>query len=74
MRLSHELVIHRGLRATKKIHAIPESDMASLFRGQEIPCSPDFRGDIILTHDGLPLGIGMAKEGRVRHRFPGYFL
>ena len=74
IRLSHETVLLRGLEAKKNIHAVTKEELDALFRGQLVPCLASMRGDVVLAFDGMALGIGMAKDGSVRHRFPKYFL
>ncbi|OGJ55951.1 hypothetical protein A3D88_00960 [Candidatus Peribacteria bacterium RIFCSPHIGHO2_02_FULL_52_16] len=73
-RLSHEIISLRGLRAKKKIVHVKQADIETFKRGQTIDCSMELAGDAILLFDGYPLGMGMAKEGKIRHRFPANFL
>ena len=72
--LSHEMVTLRGNRATEQVLDIRDEDMEKLLGGQDVSCPPDVRGHMILRHDGIAVGHGLAKDGRLKNNLPRWIV
>ncbi len=70
IRLDHEAVTLRGQEATRSVINLSESDLAQLLDGRDITCDPALRGDMILRYRGIPVGLGLAKEGSLKNNLP----
>ncbi|MEK7136833.1 MAG: hypothetical protein AAB853_00970, partial [Patescibacteria group bacterium] len=68
LRITNDLVMLRGNRATKNIRDITDPELAELLRGKDLPCDPALAGDQILRWRDLPIGLGRAGGGTLRNR------
>ncbi|MBI3618441.1 hypothetical protein HY213_00210 [Candidatus Peregrinibacteria bacterium] len=70
LRLDHEIAALRGMDATKNFYSLSDSDLDLLLDGKDAACDSSLRGDIILRYEHLAVGIGLAKEGKLKNRLP----
>jgi len=69
-RLTNELVALRGERAKSQVMELTETELQQLLSGRDIPCSADLKGDTVLLHRGIAIGLGLAKGGLLLNRLP----
>lgn len=69
-RLTNELVALRGSRAQSQVMELTETELQQLLSGKDIPCGADLKGDTVLRHRGIAIGLGLAKQGTLLNRLP----
>jgi 16S rRNA (cytosine1407-C5)-methyltransferase len=72
--LSHELTTLRGMRATGQVLDVSEDELQKLLSGQDIPCPATLRGHMIVRHDGIAVGHGLAKDGKLKNNLPRWIV
>lgn len=72
--LHQELVTLRGMEAKKNIMECSEKDVEALLAGKDFSCDPVLRGHIILQYEGLAIGHGLAREGRLKNNLPRWMI
>lgn len=70
LRIEHEAVALRGDKATRNVCAIDDAQLATLLDGKDTTCAPDLRGDCVMLHHGMPVGVGLARDGHLKNRLP----
>ena len=65
--LHNEVVTLRGAHATKQTIDVGEADVTALFAGENLTCDPSLRGHLIIRHNGIVLGHGLAKDGVLKN-------
>ncbi len=68
--LHNELVTLRGAHAKKQTIDVGETDVTTLFAGENLTCDPSLRGHLIIRHNGIVLGHGLAKDGVLKNNLP----
>jgi NOL1/NOP2/fmu family ribosome biogenesis protein len=58
-----------GDAATKNVVEIDAAGIKSLVEGRRLD-APGSQGFVILRHRGLPIGVGLCREGRLESQFP----
>ena len=74
IRLIHETATLRGASATRGTHIIDAHELDQLLDGKDLTCPNDLRGDIIVLHRGLPVGMALAKDGKLKNRLPRWIV
>lgn len=67
LRLDHETATLRGHFATRSTLEVSEEDLYQLLKGQDIRASEKIQGDVILMFESIPVGLGLAREGKVKN-------
>jgi len=73
-RLTHEIATLRGNSATKNVVELDDEQLQEILKGQDTHCSPELRGEMILRWKGLSIGLGRAKEGKLKNQLPRRFV
>ncbi len=68
VRITNDLATFRGQLATKNIFAIGDPEYLDYTKGSDINCESDLDGDVVVSWNNLVLGLGVAKNGRVKNR------
>lgn len=71
---AHEIVTLRGNEAALRLWDITEEDRKVLFEGRDIACDPALKGHIVLRLGDRCLGLGLAKEGRLKNNLPRWMI
>ncbi len=74
LRLIHETATLRGHWATKGTFVIDDTILNLFLDGKDATCDPDLRGDVILLYRGIPIGMALAKEGKLKNRLPRWIV
>ncbi|HBH20290.1 MAG TPA: hypothetical protein DDX11_04955 [Candidatus Peribacter riflensis] len=69
-RITNELASLRGHLASSHVLELMEEQLHGLLAGKDIPVDSALRGDTILRHRGISLGVGLSKEGTLLNRLP----
>lgn len=69
-RITNELVALRGQMASKQVMDLSHDQLSLMLSGKDISCSPALKGDTVLSHRGMQIGLGLAKEGLLLNRLP----
>ena len=70
LRVSHELASLRGQEATANTYDLKEAELNLLFSGKDATCDSSLNGDVMLLWKGFCIGVGLAKEGKLKNRLP----
>ncbi len=70
IRLSHETAILRGAQSTKNICVLGDKQLDDLLDGHDTTCEPGLTGDVLLLHKTIPVGVGLARDGKLKNRLP----
>jgi 16S rRNA (cytosine1407-C5)-methyltransferase len=70
LRIDHEIATLRGAEATSNRAEISDDQLNALFDGKDTTCNPSLSGDVILMYKGLAVGVGLAREGKLKNRLP----
>jgi 16S rRNA (cytosine1407-C5)-methyltransferase len=70
IRVSHEMATLRGTEATQNTLTVSDEERKQLLTGQDIACDPVLYGDQLLMAEGLCIGRGLAKEGKLKNNLP----
>ena len=70
LRISHEMATLRGSEATQGVFPLDQDALEEIFKGGNPSCPPDLRGDMLLIHDGICVGRGLAKDGIIKNALP----
>ncbi len=73
-RLNQEIVSYRGKEATKSVYEISDEILKDLLDGKDSTIPEEFYGDIILLYKSLPIGTGLAQEGKLKNRLPRWIV
>lgn len=68
--IDHEMVALRGHRATKHVMNVTDEQLELLLDAKDCNCPTDQKGHTILLYRGFGIGIGLAKEGRLKNNLP----
>jgi 16S rRNA (cytosine1407-C5)-methyltransferase len=74
MLLHNEFITLRGLRATTKVLDITDDELTKLLQGQDLTCDPALRGHMMLRSEGIAIGHGLAKDGRLKNNLPRWIV
>lgn len=66
VRLDHDFVTLRGARALENILEVSDEQWNTLMSGQDIDCPEEYLGHILLKYQGMCVGRGRAKDGRLK--------
>jgi len=70
IRLDHETAALRGMEATGNICMLDDQQLNELLDGKDTTCDPSLFGDCLLQYQGLCVGVGLAREGKLKNRLP----
>lgn len=70
IRLSHEAATLRGMMATDNAFELTQEQIDALLDGKDTTCPPELRGDVLLRYRGIPIGLGLARDGHLKNRLP----
>jgi 16S rRNA (cytosine1407-C5)-methyltransferase len=71
---AHEIITLRGSEAVDRLVDISDEDRKTLFAGKDIACDPALKGHVVIRQDGRCLGLGLAKEGRLKNNLPRWMI
>lgn len=74
MRMDHDIIAFRGARATETITEIDQATLDLLLDGKDATCDPSLSGDVVLIFKGMPIGVGLAKQGTLKNRLPRWIV
>ncbi len=72
--LDHEVATLRGHMATKNRVEIGSEDLEKLLQAQSIDCPKELNGHVLLMNEGRCVGLGLAKDGRVKNNLPRWMV
>ena len=72
--VENECITLRGGEATKQYYDVDETQCSALLDAQDIDCPPGLAGHVILRFHGIPLGRGLAKNGRLKNNLPRWMV
>jgi 16S rRNA (cytosine1407-C5)-methyltransferase len=72
--IDHELAVLRGQWATENVYKLNEEQVKELLEAKDCDCSPDLRGHTLLLYRGFGVGIGLAKDGRMKNNLPRWMV
>ena len=70
----HELITLRGAEAVRNVVEVSEDDLVTLLKAQGIDCPADAVGHVLLRCNGLMIGMGLAKDGRLKNNLPRWMV
>jgi 16S rRNA (cytosine1407-C5)-methyltransferase len=73
-RLAHELVTFRGGMATSGICMVDDAQLSDLLAGKDTHCDSGLKGESIIKWRELSIGLGVAKEGKLKNWLPRRFV
>lgn len=68
--IDHEIVTLRGGKASKNTYELTHEQIEAVMDARDIECPESLNGHIILTFQGIPVGMGLAKDGRLKNNLP----
>lgn len=71
---SHEVIWLRGNRATSLVCEVTEDQMHNLLSAKDETCDPALHGYVIVRWGDCPLGLSLAKEGRLKNNLPRWMV
>lgn len=74
IRLTHEMITLRGKNATIGTLELVDQQKETIFEGKDAACDSALSGELILRWRGIPLGLGLAKEGMLKNWIPRVIL
>lgn len=74
LRITHELATLRGGSATKNICELSDTQLRTILDGKDTSCSDDLSGDVILRFQTFNVGMGFARDGKLKNRLPRWFV
>ncbi len=72
--LHHELATLRGNEALQNVLELTAEEVDALLDGKDLTCDPALHGHLILRHDGICVGHGLAKEGKLKNNLPRWMI
>lgn len=72
--IDHELATLRGYLANKNTFELNDTQVADLLSAKDIDCPDGLRGHTLLQYRGSCIGIGLAKEGRMKNNLPRWMV
>lgn len=72
--LHHEIVTLRGTEATKNTATLNAEEVDALLHGKDLSCDPHLNGHLILLHDDIAIGHGLAKDGKLKNNLPRWMI
>jgi len=69
-RIANDLISLRGYMAKQCIIDLSDAQLSDLLAGHDSSCDPKLRGDMVLRHRGISIGVSLAKEGKLMNRLP----
>jgi len=72
--LDSELATLRGHQATQNIFEVTDEQLKDLLDAKDIDCPADLNGHTLLLFRGFCLGIGLAREGRMKNNLPRWMV
>ena len=74
LRVDHELIVARGAMARKNVVALSDIEIKKVLQGGDIDCDASLDGDVVLLWDDMPIGLGLAKNGRLKNRLSRWII
>jgi len=72
--VDHELVTLRGYRATKGAFEVNDEQLGQLLDAKDTDCPDTLNGHTLLLYGGFCIGIGLAKDGRMKNNLPRWMV
>lgn len=72
--LDHEIVILRGHHATKQKMDLTDKQLEDILDAKDIECPKDLSDRILLMYQGKCVGLGLAKDGRMKNNLPRWMV
>ncbi len=72
--LDHETASLRGGEATAGVWDADWNSVEALLKAKDTDCPPELDGPIIVRFDGIVLGMGLAKNGRLKNNLPRWMV
>lgn len=70
VRITHEVLTLRGEMATKARHDVNQEKVDNLLKAQDIACDPSLDGEMLLYFEGICIGRGLARHGKMKNNLP----
>lgn len=74
IRLHNDLVCSRGQMASVNQLDLSSDQLSDLLNGKDSSCLLHLDGDVILQSNGLNIGVGLAKEGKLKNNLPRWLI
>ncbi len=72
--LGHEMATLRGHEATSGVWDADDNSIRALREAKDADCPPELHGHVIIRSEGVPIGLGLAREGRVKNNLPRWMV
>lgn len=72
--IGHEIATLRGHLATKNVFDVGEGVLEKLLGGQDVDCPADLDGHVIIRYRDIGIGLGLAKNGRLKNNIPRWIV
>ncbi len=72
--VDHELATLRGHVATKNVYTVNEEQVTLLLEAKDCDCPEDLNGHTLLLYRDFCIGIGLAKDGRMKNNLPRWMV
>lgn len=72
--VAQETVTLRGHEATANVLDVNEEELGMLLAAKDIPCPADRSGHQIVRYEGRGVGLGLAKDGRLKNNLPRWMV
>lgn len=72
--IDHELATLRGQCATQGRMGLSHEQLEAILAASDIDCPLDLRGHTLLFFEGTCIGIGLAKDGRMKNNLPRWMV
>lgn len=69
-RVTNDCVQLRGREARTAKMMLGDEELEDVLKGQDIACDASLHGDTVLQWKEIPIGISLAKEGKLLNRLP----
>lgn len=72
--IDHDVVTLRGKRATENVCELDDEQLALLLDAKDSTCDPMLNGHVIVRYKGIPIGLGLAKDGHLKNNLPRWIV
>lgn len=72
--IDHEIASLRGTEAVSNVWDVSDEAARDLLDAHDTDCPTDLDGHVIVRHNGVPLGLGLARDGRLKNNLPRWMV
>jgi len=72
--IGHEIATLRGHQATKNVFDVDHDQLEKLLSAQDIDCPAELDGHVIIRYRSMGIGLGLAKNGRLKNNIPRWIV